>query len=42
MLGIEKSLAARFISSGSGTYNQEIGTNSTVLSIFLPYASPVS
>ena len=39
--GAEKSLAARFISSGSGTYNQEIGTNSTVLNIFIPYASPV-
>ncbi|MGC1392116.1 MAG: response regulator [Bacteroidales bacterium] len=40
-LGIEKSLAARFISSGNGTFNQEIGINSTVLNIFLPYANPL-
>lgn len=40
-LGVEKSLAARFISSGKGTFSQEIGTNSTVLNIFLPYANPV-
>jgi CheY-like chemotaxis protein len=39
---VEKSLAARFISSGNGTFSQEIGTNSTVLSIFLPYANPVT
>ena len=40
-IGVEKSLAARFISSGKGTFSQEIGTNSTVLNIFLPYANPV-
>jgi CheY-like chemotaxis protein len=40
-IGVEKSLAARFISSGHGTFTQEIGTNSTVLNIFLPYANPV-
>jgi len=40
-IGIEKSLAARFISSGYGTFSQEIGTNSTVLNIFLPYTNPV-
>ena len=40
--GVEKSLAARFISSGRGTFGQEIGTNSTVLNIFLPYANPVT
>jgi CheY-like chemotaxis protein len=40
-IGVEKSLAARFISSGNGTFSQEIGTNSTVLNIFLPYANPV-
>jgi CheY-like chemotaxis protein len=40
-IGIDKSLAARFISSGNGTFNQEIGTNSTVLNIFLPYTNPV-
>ena len=40
-IGVEKSLAARFISSGKGTFSQEIGTNSTVLNIFLPYDNPV-
>lgn len=40
-IGNEKSLAARFISSGNGTFIQEIGTNSTVLNIFLPFANPV-
>jgi CheY-like chemotaxis protein len=39
-MGAEKSLAAKFISSGKGTYAQEIGTNSTVLNIYLPYANP--
>lgn len=38
----EKSLAARFISTDKGTFSQEIGTNSTVLNIFLPYANPVT
>lgn len=38
----EKSLAAKFISMGKGTYTQEIGTNSTVLNIFLPYSNPVA
>ena len=41
-IGVEKSLAARFISSGRGTFGQEIGTNSTVLNIFLPYSNPVA
>ena len=40
-IGVEKSLAARFISSDKGTFSQEVGTNSTVLNIFLPYANPV-
>jgi CheY-like chemotaxis protein len=40
-LGVEKSLAAKFISSGNGTFTQEIGTNSTVLNIFLPYTNPL-
>ncbi len=40
-MGVEKSLAARFISSGKGTFSQETGTNSTVLNIYLPYANPV-
>jgi CheY-like chemotaxis protein len=41
-IGVEKSLTARFISSGNGTFNQEIGTNSTVLNMFLPYTNPVA
>ena len=41
-IGVEKSLAARFISSDKGTFSQEVGTNSTVLNIFLPYANPVA
>lgn len=40
--GSEKSLAARFISSGKGSYTQETGTNSTVLNIYLPYTNPVT
>jgi CheY-like chemotaxis protein len=40
--GAEKSLSARLISSGDGSFNQEIGTNSTVLTIFIPYANPVT
>jgi CheY-like chemotaxis protein len=38
----EKSLAARLISFGKGTYNQEFGTNHTILNIFLPFTNPVS
>ena len=41
-IGVEKSLAARFISSGKGNFSLEIGKNSTVLNIFLPYANPVT
>jgi CheY-like chemotaxis protein len=41
-VGIEKSLAGKFISSDKGTFTQEIGTNSTVLNIYLPYANPVA
>ena len=41
-IGVEKSLTARFISSGNGTFSQEIGTNSTVLNMFLPYTNPVT
>ena len=40
-LGVEKSLAAKFISSGKGSFTQEVGTNSTVLNIYLPYTNPV-
>jgi FOG: CheY-like receiver len=39
-MGVEKSLAAKFISSGKGSFKQEIGTNSTVLNIYLPYTNP--
>jgi CheY-like chemotaxis protein len=41
-ISADKSLAARFISAHRGTFSQEISTNSTVLNIFLPYASPVA
>ena len=40
-LGVEKSLAAKFISSGKGSFTQDVGTNSTVLNIYLPYTNPV-
>jgi CheY-like chemotaxis protein len=40
--GVEKSLAAKFITSGQGNFSQEIGSNSTVLNIFLPYTNPVA
>jgi FOG: CheY-like receiver len=41
-IGVEKSLAARFILSGEGTFSQEFSANSTVLNIYLPYANPVA
>jgi CheY-like chemotaxis protein len=37
-----KSLAARLIASGKGTFHQEFGNNYTVLNILLPFAKPVS
>jgi len=40
--GIERSLAARLISSSKGTFSQEVGNNYTVLNILLPFTSPVS
>ena len=40
--GKENSLAARFIAAGKGTLNQEIGNNSTILNIHLPFSIPVS
>lgn len=40
--GVEQSLAARLISSEKGTYNQEYGTNHTILNIYLPFRNPVS
>jgi CheY-like chemotaxis protein len=36
----ERSLAARLIASSKGTFRQEVGNNSTVLNILLPFASP--
>jgi CheY-like chemotaxis protein len=39
--GNERSLAAGLISSSRGTFRQEVGNNSTVLNIMLPFASPV-
>jgi CheY-like chemotaxis protein len=39
--GDERSLAARLIASSRGTFRQELGNNSTVLNILLPYVSPV-
>lgn len=36
----EKSLAARLISAGKGTYEQEFGPNHTILNICLPFANP--
>jgi CheY-like chemotaxis protein len=41
-MGVESSLAARFIASDKGTFSQEIGSNSTVLNIYLPYTNPVA
>ncbi len=40
-MNLEHSLAARLISSGKGTFSQEIGTNVTVLYIILPFANIV-
>lgn len=36
-----RSLAARLIVSGKGTFHQEFGNNYTVLTILLPFANPV-
>lgn len=36
----EKSLAARLIGSGRGSYQQEFGPNHTILSIYLPFLNP--
>jgi CheY-like chemotaxis protein len=38
--GNENSLAARLIVASRGTFRQEIGNNSTVLNIMLPFVSP--
>jgi CheY-like chemotaxis protein len=37
----EQNRTSQLISSGKGTYNQELGTNSTILTILLPYTNPV-
>jgi CheY-like chemotaxis protein len=39
--GTERSLAARLIASSRGTFRQEVGNNSTVLNILLPFVSPM-
>jgi CheY-like chemotaxis protein len=39
---MEKSLAARLISSGKGTYTQEFGSNHTILNIYLPIGNTAS
>jgi CheY-like chemotaxis protein len=39
--GNERSLAAGLITSSRGTFRQEVGNNSTVLNIMLPFVSPV-
>ncbi len=41
-IGIERSLSARLIASGKGTFSQEFGTNYTILSILLPFVNPLS
>jgi CheY-like chemotaxis protein/uncharacterized membrane protein len=38
--GNDQSLAARLIASSRGTFRQEVGNNSTVLNIRLPFVSP--
>jgi CheY-like chemotaxis protein len=40
-LSIERNQCARLISSGKGTFSQEFGTDSTVLTIHLPFSNPV-
>jgi CheY-like chemotaxis protein len=38
--GADKSLASRLISSGNGTFSQEIGVNHTILNFYLPFTNP--
>lgn len=38
----KKSLAARLISSGNGSYTQEFGSNHTILNIYLPIGYPAA
>jgi CheY-like chemotaxis protein len=39
--GNEGSLSAKLIGSSRGSFRQEVGNNSTVLNILMPYASPL-
>jgi CheY-like chemotaxis protein len=39
---LKRSLSARLIKSGEGTFSQEFGNNYTVLNILLPFNNPVS
>jgi CheY-like chemotaxis protein len=41
-MGDERNLSARLIASGKGTYNQEVGNNSTILNIFFPFGNQVA
>ena len=40
-IGVEQNLAARLIAAEKGTFSQEIGDNSTVLTIMLSFVNPV-
>ena len=40
--GVEQSQAARLILTRRGTFSQEVGANSTILNILLPFTNPVS
>ena len=40
-LTVEQNRTSQLISTGKGTYNQELGANSTILTILLPYTNPV-
>jgi len=40
--GSEKSLSARLISSGNGTFSQEIGVNHSILNFYLPFTNPIT
>lgn len=40
-LTVEQNRTSQLISTGKGTYNQELGASSTILTILLPYTNPV-
>jgi CheY-like chemotaxis protein/uncharacterized membrane protein (DUF485 family) len=40
-LTVEQNRTSQLISTGKGTYNQELSTNSTILTILLPYSNPL-